>query len=297
VAADAPRRAGGTLLRHTTQRGSSSAHPSGSAHPHAAAAQGSAIAMPDLLAVYRSPARGAQPTRAGTLATGFGASELIRPAGSAAADVAMPPSAGVESTSGAGGVRSLARSGAARGTDSSVHGTDLAPDRAGAADVRRAVGPADRRTGTARAYLPAPPPVSIRRTPLGAAQSGPPVPASARALASTASATAMGGAVRRSLVDSTAHLFSGDDAESAAMQQNGDQQRGTQMTQSLPAGMSIVRPGEAAVAERTERPAEPSILQDPGKLEELVDKVVDRIERRVVDELERRGHRHTPGAF
>jgi len=32
-------------------------------------------------------------------------------------------------------------------------------------------------------------------------------------------------------------------------------------------------------------------------MDELVDRVVDRIEQRVVDELERRGRRHTPGAF
>ncbi|HEY2044569.1 MAG TPA: hypothetical protein VGH11_17970 [Jatrophihabitans sp.] len=32
-------------------------------------------------------------------------------------------------------------------------------------------------------------------------------------------------------------------------------------------------------------------------LDELVDRVVARIEQRVVDELERRGRRHNPGAF
>jgi hypothetical protein len=35
----------------------------------------------------------------------------------------------------------------------------------------------------------------------------------------------------------------------------------------------------------------------PLDMDELVDAVVERIEQRVVDELERRGRRHTPGAF
>jgi hypothetical protein len=33
------------------------------------------------------------------------------------------------------------------------------------------------------------------------------------------------------------------------------------------------------------------------QIEEIVDTVVERIERRVVDELERRGRRHAPGVF
>jgi hypothetical protein len=33
------------------------------------------------------------------------------------------------------------------------------------------------------------------------------------------------------------------------------------------------------------------------ELDDLVDRVVDRIEQRVVDELERRGQRHNRGAF
>jgi hypothetical protein len=39
------------------------------------------------------------------------------------------------------------------------------------------------------------------------------------------------------------------------------------------------------------------VLDDPRRLQELVDTVVERIEAKVVDELERRGRRHTPGAF
>jgi hypothetical protein len=40
-----------------------------------------------------------------------------------------------------------------------------------------------------------------------------------------------------------------------------------------------------------------SLLDDPRALQELTDKVVDRIEARVIDELERRGRRHTLGGF
>jgi hypothetical protein len=39
------------------------------------------------------------------------------------------------------------------------------------------------------------------------------------------------------------------------------------------------------------------LLDDPRQLHELVDVIVDRIERRVIDELERRGRRHNLGAF
>ena len=40
-----------------------------------------------------------------------------------------------------------------------------------------------------------------------------------------------------------------------------------------------------------------ALLANPSRLHELVDAVVDRIERRVVDELERRGRRQNFGAF
>jgi hypothetical protein len=32
-------------------------------------------------------------------------------------------------------------------------------------------------------------------------------------------------------------------------------------------------------------------------MDEIVDRVIDKIEQRVVDELERRGRRYTPGVF
>lgn len=40
-----------------------------------------------------------------------------------------------------------------------------------------------------------------------------------------------------------------------------------------------------------------ALLGDPSQLYELVDAIVERIERRVVDELERRGRRQSFGAF
>jgi hypothetical protein len=36
---------------------------------------------------------------------------------------------------------------------------------------------------------------------------------------------------------------------------------------------------------------------EPYQLDDIVDRVIQRIEQRVVDELERRGRRYTPGVF
>ena len=40
-----------------------------------------------------------------------------------------------------------------------------------------------------------------------------------------------------------------------------------------------------------------SVRLTPAELDIIADEVVERIEQRVVDELERRGRRHTPGVF
>ena len=40
-----------------------------------------------------------------------------------------------------------------------------------------------------------------------------------------------------------------------------------------------------------------ALLKNPRQLHQLVDAIVERLERRVVDELERRGRRHNLGAF
>jgi hypothetical protein len=104
--------------------------------------------------------------------------------------------------------------------------------------------------------------------------------------------------IRRSLLDSTADLFTAEELQSHNAADLPDGQRGQSMAQNLPAGMSIVkRSGDGAQLEHNDRSPEPSVLNDPRALELLVDKVVERLERRVVDELERRGRRYNPGAF
>lgn len=40
-----------------------------------------------------------------------------------------------------------------------------------------------------------------------------------------------------------------------------------------------------------------TVYSDPVDLDDLVERVIDRIEQRVVDELERRGRRQYPGAL
>jgi hypothetical protein len=56
--------------------------------------------------------------------------------------------------------------------------------------------------------------------------------------------------------------------------------------------------GADAAGPRASAVAPPGRVGIPrDQLDELVDEVVDRIEQRVVDELERRGRRLTPGAF
>jgi len=68
------------------------------------------------------------------------------------------------------------------------------------------------------------------------------------------------------------------------------------MAQNDPARLRVVRSGETGFTAEAVTP-EVSLLDDPRRLQELVDTVVERIEAKVVDELERRGRRHTPGAF
>lgn len=60
--------------------------------------------------------------------------------------------------------------------------------------------------------------------------------------------------------------------------------------------LRVVPAGPLSTA--TDGDADPlEFLDDPKNLDDLVDKVVGRIERRVIDELERRGRRHRPGVF
>jgi hypothetical protein len=97
------------------------------------------------------------------------------------------------------------------------------------------------------------------------------------------------GTLRRSLVETTAELF----REQSSIV-HPDPSSGGEMAQQRPQ-LSVVR-GEQPASRGPDR-TESSILDDPRRLDELVDKVVEKIERRVVDELERRGRRYTPGVF
>jgi hypothetical protein len=79
---------------------------------------------------------------------------------------------------------------------------------------------------------------------------------------------------------------------------------GTGPATSIPAGLTGEPMGahQMSVSPIRPQPAdratpEQSLLDDPRALDELTDKVVDRIEARVIDELERRGRRHNTGVF
>lgn len=164
------------------------------------------------------------------------------------------------------------------------------------------MGPAEGLGATLRNYLPAPPPVSIRRT---VAQPAPPVPAVARggssALSTAAAAPHTDAVVRRSFLDATAGLFrSSDPGQPPAIRRFEDGSGGLDMPDQLPTRMSVVGPGFQPFGGGggEDNPfGDVSVPHDDRKLDELVDRVVERIEQRVVDELERRGRRHTPGAF
>lgn len=67
-----------------------------------------------------------------------------------------------------------------------------------------------------------------------------------------------------------------------------------------PSAQSTLRVAAAAGepgVDRQQPNAAAALLADPYQLHELVNAIVDRIERRVVDELERRGRRQSFGAF
>ena len=145
------------------------------------------------------------------------------------------------------------------------------------ADEHPAVAPSGR-------LLPAPPPVSIQRTTehhLATGSRAPAVPSSLPLVRGP------DGTLRRSIVETTADLF----RETSSMQAQ-SQNAGDEMPEHI-RRLSVVRDGTPAQPDTTDQ----SVLDDPRKLDELVDKVVDKIERRVVDELERRGRRFSPGVF
>lgn len=67
------------------------------------------------------------------------------------------------------------------------------------------------------------------------------------------------------------------------------------MAQDTTPALRVV-PGIGSDSDTGEDP-EVEMLQDPRRMERLVNAVVEKIERRVIDELERRGRRHRPGVF
>jgi hypothetical protein len=275
-----------------------------------------ALAMPDLLTVHRAGAHTAHYGARGGLVTGFRAAEVIRPASPVAQRSAIP--AASTATGAAAGTPRGAMAGTPRGamagtptaaaavpnaaalarTATATAGaaraiTALAPARGGnPLFAPQTTTPSTSGTNLARPahYLPSPPPISIRRSP--ATTHGPAVPRSG---------SGAGGA-RRSLVESTAALFAADDAVAATVRrlQDGDQKAGD-MPQNLPSGMEIVHPNEQKPSNVSELPVRPPDEGSAGAslppIDELVDMVVERIEERVIDELERRGRRYVAGAF
>jgi hypothetical protein len=111
--------------------------------------------------------------------------------------------------------------------------------------------------------------------------------------------------VRRSLVEATAELFRSAGVGRAATIRRLDEGQAQAMTEPMSANLPA-RPERTlpAVDEPAGSPLTPLAGSDEVSdavvarhLDVLVDMVVDRIERRVVDELERRGQRHNPGVF
>jgi hypothetical protein len=258
--------------------------------------------MPDLLTVHRAASHAPHYGGRAGLATGFRATEVIRPASPVAQRSAMPAASAATGALAATGAMPGTAAAAAVPTAAAVArtatatagaaraGTALAPARGGSPLFAPQPGTPSTSVARTAHYLPSPPPISIRRSP--ATTHGPAVPRSGSGAAG----------VRRSLVESTAALFAADDAVAATVRrlQDGDQKAGD-MPQNLPSGMEIVHPNEQKPSNVSELPVRPPDEGSAGAslppIDELVDMVVERIEERVIDELERRGRRYVAGAF
>jgi hypothetical protein len=127
-----------------------------------------------------------------------------------------------------------------------------------------------------RGYLPAPPPVVVTPSVPAAAAQPPPVPDVAREGS-------------RSLREATAALFRSMQAQPPAGHAEPEPRRG---------GASMTSPFVEPLRSLS-RPAESTapLRLTPRELDMVVDEVVERIEQRVVDELERRGRRHVTEEF
>ena len=176
-------------------------------------------------------------------------------------------------------------------------GTVQQPGRGPAGRSTAARGPAGRPASgpvaIARNYLPAPPPISIRPTPV----SGPELPAAARGLGGDAGRDGVPALVRRSLADtlgtqasaglteSTAHLFR------AAQLGDPPIRRTTQTS----GGSPVTTPGQYTVRRTLTYGTDDT--SSKVDIDDIVERVIDKIEQRVVDELERRGRYNSDGAF
>jgi hypothetical protein len=237
------------------------------------------MAMPELISI----ARPAGPARRYALTRGFAPVQAIVPA-SASGTTAAPAPVPVPA-------RAIAPARASRSAAGSAEPRD------GSASANPRIGGLGASTEPAlyRSYLPAPPPISLR-----APSVGPPVPDVARRAQAAPNAPVVPGQVAgpASLTQATAELFRSMrvNRSTDSLFDNGTGGR----TVSVPNGYddSPFDRGDGVV--NFPRP-DPEPVQPPAvpneQLERLVDTVVERIEQRVIDELERRGRRHNPGVF
>jgi hypothetical protein len=257
-----------------------------------------AIAMPDLFATGAS---GLQRSAASTaLATSFAAPALIRPAsGMGGAPIQSAASGAAVHT-----VRRYAgRSFSGGATPGHVHGHghehahDHGPQRGGqSGPTARAAQIARQAERTAAAPMPAPPPMSVRRTP--AVVVPPPVPPSARDLierTTVHSSSTVDGVLRRTVSESGASVSAPPHIPGFPIRRSFGDHGGHPMTESQHV---IRRWGENSLGQpgfNARQDEHISVDEDAmpkgRQLDELVDHVVERIEQRVIDELERRGRR------
>ncbi|WP_244930185.1 hypothetical protein [Nocardioides sp. W7] len=157
----------------------------------------------------------------------------------------------------------------------------------------------------------APPRISISPS-RGDGPAAPPVPSVARTSGPTSTPTSTPAGAPRSLVESTAHLFSSvpEGVVRRLLDEGGTSMSGHQHESWSPGGSAPSSPGTVvrrwsapsggspATTMAGQGPAElDDDLQPGGALEALVDAVVERVEQRVIDELERRGRRQDWAAF
>jgi hypothetical protein len=237
--------------------------------------------MPDLLSVRRHGMGG---DGAGPLASSRSAPQEIRPA--TASGLAPAPT------------RSAPLSAHGPSTaDGLTAGLPAASSPPGTSQLPRAA-------VLPRSYLPAPPPISVRRSPAAAPAAAPAVPAVASDIAAatpTPGRPGAGAILRRTMRDSLGSAFGLAATAAGPSRWHADEQRGQHMAEDH----QVIRrlrdgstAGSATQADFEIEPVTPLPTTTSGQdLDEFVDRVVERIEQRVVDELERRGRRYHRGAF